>query len=292
MSRSKLLTSAAVLLALGASAAAQAYTDPGFSAPGIAPPGYPGFVSGVLSGSLTASLAWNGNADGHHDGAFQLIISDEGPQFAGVFNFPSGAYLVGGNNANVKIEANFDSTGHLLTGAGFTNTYSITGNLPASNNPSFGTAPGGFSWGAQPFETLFSANLTSFGVDSTDEALGFNTNNFGGWANPFEFTGGNTVESLWLYALINTGNVYCVGPRAGNNCNNPPSQTGTFPFSTSNSAWNTFLNELKNHSNLKAATFTGLGEIATVPVPAAIWLLGSALAGLGGGFRRRKAAAA
>src|SRR5262245_53305199 len=94
-SLSRVLTSAAVLAALAASSAAQAYTDPGFSAPGIASPGYPDFVSGVLNGSVTASLQWNANADGHHDGAYVLSISDDGPNAVGVFNFPSGAYLVG-----------------------------------------------------------------------------------------------------------------------------------------------------------------------------------------------------
>jgi hypothetical protein len=282
---SRVLTGAAVLAVLAASGAAQAYTDPAFSAPGIANPGYPDFVSGVLNANLEAAdLEWNANADGHGHGAFQLTI-DQSAANVGVFNFPSGAYLVG--SETIKLTANFDSKGNLLTGTGFNNSYEIDGSLPASNHPSFGTAPGGFSWGAQPVEKLFGVSLTSFGVDSTHEALGFNTNNFSGWANQQQFTGGSTAESLWLYALINTGNLYCVGPRQNNNCNNPPLQNGTFPFTTSNSAWNTFLSELKNHSQLKAASFFGIGEIATVPLPAAIWLLTGGLAALGGRFRRR-----
>jgi hypothetical protein len=288
MSGSKLLTSAAILAALAASGAAQAYTDPGFSAPGINSPGYPDFVSGVLNANLSANLQWNANADGHHDGAYVLSINDSGSNAVGAFNFPSGAYLVG--NEKIAVTAYFDSTGHLLTGGGFNDSYTISGSLAAWNNPSFGTAPAGYNWSAQPFETLFSAQLTGFGVDSTHEALGFNTSNFGGWAN--QFSGGSTSESLWLYGLISTGGTYCVGPRPNNNCTASPSQNGTFPFSTSNSAWNTFLNELKNHSPLKQASFTGIGEIATVPLPAALWLLGSGLIGLGGAFRRRTLVAA
>jgi len=287
MSRSKLLTSAAIVAALAASTAAHAYTDPGFAAPGIANPGYPAFVSGVQSANLDdADLQWNANADGHHNGAWQLTINARA-QNVGVFNFPAGAYIV--NNESIKLTVNFDSTGHLLTN--MSNTYEIDGSLAAWNHPDYGNATGGYNWSAQPIEKLFSVSLTSFGVDSTHDALGFNTNNFGGWANQHQFTGGSTSESLWLYALINTGNVYCVLPRPGNNCNNNPSQQGTLPFSTSNSAWNTFLSELKNHTQLKAATFYGIGAIATVPLPGALWLLGSGLAGLGA-FRRRRTAEA
>jgi hypothetical protein len=281
-SLSRVLTPAALLAALAASGTAQAYIDPAFSAPGIANPGYSDFVAGILNANLDdADVQWNSNADGHGNGAFQLTINQRA-QNQGIFNFPTGAYIVG--NESIKLTANFDPTGHLLTS--MSNTYEVDGSLQPWSKPDFGNAPGGFSWSAQPVEKLFSVKLTSVGVDSTHDALGFNTSNFGGWANQPQFTGGSTAESLWLYALINTGNLYCVLPRPGNNCNNSPSQQGTLPFSTSNSTWNTFLGELKSHTKLKDASFVGIGAIVTVPLPAAVWLFGAGLAALGR-FRRR-----
>lgn len=285
-SLSRALTGAAVVAVLAASSAAQAYTNPPFSATGITSPGYPAFVSGVQSANVSdVNFQWNANADGHKDGAYVLTIN-ESAQNVGVFNFPNGSYLVG--NEAVQVTAYFDQSGNLITNNKYMqNTYSVDGSLAASTSPSYGTAPGGYSWKAQPVETLFSATLTSVGVDTTHDALGFNTSNFSGWADQKQFTGGSTSESLWLYALINSGNLYCVAPRAGNNCNNNPNQTGALPYSTSNTAWNNFLSELKNHSNIKNATFYGIGAIATVPLPAALWLFGSGLAALGA-FRRRR----
>jgi|SRR5271165_2296907 len=282
--RSRVLTGAAVLVALAASGAAQAYTNPPFTAPGIANPGYPAFVSGVTTANLySIGFQWNANADGHHDGAYVLSINEK-TQNAGAFNFQSGAYLIG--NENIQLTANFSKTGQLLTGGYWSNTYEVEGSVAASKNPSYGTAPSGFSWNAQPNELLFSESLTGFGVDLTHDALGFSTSNFGGWANQKQFTSGGP-ESLWLYALISTGNLYCVAPRTNNNCNNAPLQNGTFPYVTTNSAWNNFLKQLSTHSGLTSATFNGIGEIATVPVPPSVWLLGSGLLGLFG-VRRRK----
>jgi hypothetical protein len=283
-SLSRALTGAAALAALAASGAVQAYTVPSFSTPGVPNPGYPSFVSGVQSANLEdVDLKWNSNADGHNHGAFQLTINEEA-QNVGIFNFPTGAYIVG--NESIKVTANFDSTGHLLTN--MANTYEIDGSLKAWNSPDFGTKPPNVNWSTQPVEKLFSVSLSNVGVDSTHEALGFTTKNFGGWANQHQFTGGSTSESLWLYALISTGNLYCVLPRPGNNCNNSPSQQGTLPFTLANSSWNTFLSELKNHTQLKEAKFIGIGVIATVPLPAALWLLSGGLAGLGVFGRRSK----
>jgi hypothetical protein len=295
-SPSRILAGAALVAALAVGGAAEAYTVPSFSAPGINNPGYPSFVTGVLYANVqdeNASLVWNSNYDGKKDGAWVLSISANAPN-VGVFNFPSGAYTIGSETETLT--AYLSNTGALLTGE--PSTFKITGTLEASSclntqpPPSscgYGTTPSGVSWSAVSNQTLFSVNLTKIGVDSTHDALGFNTDDFGGWANQKQFTGGSTSESLWLYALINTGNLYCVGPRPNNNCNNSPNQTGTFPYSTSNSAWNTFLTEIKNGQQLKAATFYGIGAIATVPIPAALLLFGSGLASLGAMARRRKA---
>jgi hypothetical protein len=262
------MTGAALLAALAASGAAQAYVDPPFSAPGVVGPGYPAFVSANSEAELTSSIQTVNNVK-QTVYTFTISASD---QNVGIFNFRGGAYIVG--NESIKVTANFDSTGHLLTS--LANTYEIDGSLNASNNPDFGNAPGGVKWATQPVEKLFSVGLTNVGVDSTHEGLGFTTNNFGGWANQKQFTGGSTSESLWLFQMASQNLL----PESESN------QSGVFPYSTSNSAWNNFLAELKSHSGLKSASFGAIGSIATVPLPAAIWLLGSGLAALGG-FRRR-----
>ena len=289
-SLSRVLTGAAVLAALAASSAAQAYTNPPFSATNVGSPGAPAFVSGVQSANVDdIDFKWNSNADGHNDAAYVLTIN-ESAQNVGVFNFPSGAYTVG--NEAVSLTAYFDKSGNLITNNKYmSNTYDVEGTLNASSSPNFGTAPSGYKWSAVTSnQVLFSASLTGVGVDSTHDALGFTTTNFGGWANQKQFTGtsGKDSETLWLYSLINTGNLYCVLPRAGNNCNNNPNQTGALPYSTGNTAWNNFLSEIKNHSGVKSATFYGIGAIATVPLPAGLLLFGSGLLGFGGLFRRRQ----
>jgi hypothetical protein len=264
----KVMTGAALLAALAASGAAQAYVDPPFSAPGVVSPGYPDFVSANSQAQVTSSTQTVNNVK-QTVYTFSITASD---QNVGIFNFPSGAYIVG--NESIKVTANFDATGHLLSS--LANTYEIDGSLKASSTPDFGNKPGGVSWATQPVEKLFSASLTNVAVDSTHEALGFTTNNFGGWANQKQFTGGGTSESLWLFQMASQNLL----PEPESN------QSGVFPYSTSNSAWNSFLAELKSHTGLKSASFGAIGTIATVPLPAAIWLLGSGLAALGG-FRRR-----
>jgi hypothetical protein len=47
------------------------------------------------------------------------------------------------------------------------------------------------------------------------------------------------------------------------------------------------LEEIQNNDKLKARTFFGIGSIATVPLPGAIWLFAGGLTALGA-FRRRR----
>jgi hypothetical protein len=257
--------------ALAAAGVANAFAVPDFQGtdPSIGSPGYSDFWAGNAQATLT----------GNSNGTFTLSIignsqtSGCGSQHGGncsaaIFNFPSGAYLVG--NESINITANFSSTGVLSGG-----TYEIDGSLASSSNPTIGSAPSGFQWSTVPVQKLFSTSLTAVTVDSTDGALGFKTANFGGWANQQQFTGGSTSESLWLYAITQWNNSW----NQNNNLN------------MGNAAWNSFLAEIKGHTQLKGATFTNIASIATVPIPGALWLFGSGLAALGARFRRRKAQA-
>jgi len=151
--------------------------------------------------------------------------------------------------------------------------------LPASGSPTFGGTPPGFSWSAQPIEPLLTATLTADTLDSAHQALGFSEVITGGWADQKQFTGTNATavtESLWLYSLFSQQSSNWSGLSGKN----------------SDPGWTAFLTELKNHSGLTAAHFSGIGSIATVPIPGAVWLLGSGLFGLGGMLRRRRASVA
>ena len=245
-----------VLLALLATVAttpfsvAQAFQIPDFSAPGIPAPGYPDFAALNFSASLTGS----GNS------GYTLTISESDPNI-GVLNFKSGSYLV--RNETIQLVAHFDSTGHLLTNAN--NSIEIEGALPASKNPSLGTAPAGFSWGPTRDTLLWYADLTAVGVDSKQEALGFATTDFYGWAS--QFANPNAPESLWLFSLLGA--------------------IGSPQASGGDTSWNSFLAALKNHTSLKAETFQGIASVATVPLPSTLLLMLGGLVGLGG-FARRK----
>ena len=259
----------ASLAAMLVTGIAHAFTVPDFkgSDPSIGSPGYPDFSALNLSASLTA------NSSGT---VYMLSIQGSNPN-VGVFNFQNASYLVG--HEQVKLTAYFDSSGNLLTGSGYNDSYEVDGSLAPSSNPTLGSPPKGYSWAAQSVEKLFSATLTGVTVDSKDEALGFGSTNFGGWANQKQFTGtnGKDSESVWLYSLLSSfGGSYA------------SSMAGGAHWSRGGSDWDSFLAQIKSHNQLKTATFFGIGSIGTVPLPAAILLFGSGLLGLGGLLRRRQ----
>ncbi|MDD1622608.1 MAG: PEP-CTERM sorting domain-containing protein [Methylococcaceae bacterium] len=160
---------------------------------------------------------------------------------------------------SVKYQANFNSSGKLITSMGsktLSNYLEIKGSLPA------GTF-GGTSWTNQPYQTLLKADLLDVkpGNGTPDlignyagVALGFNTKFTGGWvANNTGLTGGSTGESLWL-AGLSTGFQNLVKALDGYSGN------GT-------------LSSLIGSSK----TITGVVSVASVPVPGAIWLFGTGL---------------
>jgi hypothetical protein len=248
-----------VVLATVVSAAygiAQASSVPIFSAPGIASPGYPNFTAVNYSVSLTGSAK----------SGFTLSIEEYDPNI-GVFNSKNGSLLV--SQEVIELVAHFDSTGHLLTNKD--NSLEIEGSIAAWMQPS-GKHP---SWNGdlrsareeKHGETLlFGADLTGFGVDAKDEALGFSTSDFSGWAA--QFAPKNSSESLWLYSILSSNG------------------GGIFSGLQGNGAWNQFLVDLEDHKKLKPMTFYGIGSIATVPLPStAILLLGGLIGLFGFGAR-------
>jgi hypothetical protein len=213
---------------------------------------------GIASPGYVDFAALNLSASLKSSGSgYTLTILGTNPN-AGVFNFKNASYLIG--DEQVKLTVNFDATGHLVTTKA--NTIEIDGSLAAWNKPSIGTAPAGFSWSAQRNETLFGAVLTGVGVDSKRDALGFSTADFFGWANQPQFASANASESLWLFSLFG------------------------------GSKWDSFLDQIEDHSHLNAANFFGIGSITTVPLPSTMLLLLGGLAGAGGFVRRRRAPAA
>jgi hypothetical protein len=296
---SKVSAGSALLLALAASGGAYALTVPNFSPtsgqPSVSAPGYPDFWSLDYSAALTTTKATKTTA------AYDtLSILGNNPNVLGsngvatIFNFQNASYYV--SNETLSITAKFSTTGVFESG-----TLSVQGSLNPWKSPTLGTSPAGYqnalvsptctknctTWQntSIPTTTLFSATLTNVGVDTKDEALGFSIDNFGGWADQKTFTNGG-VESLWLFALCsNQPNCGFFGSKAAS------SSMSSYGWSDGggNSAWNTFLADIKGHSTLVANTFYDISSITTVPLPGAALLLFSGLGGLGM-FRRRRSA--
>jgi hypothetical protein len=285
---SKILLGVAALAALTTAGNALAFQIVPFTGT----PGTPYNNSPVPLAGYADFWTYNGNAQFQSLGKGQNKVYEfsytMSSSAAAVFNFPSGAYVV--TNPQVTVTAFWSGSDNFLTSYnGQASSYVITGTaasnggtvLPGSNMPSYGTGPTGNTWTTvtgtknNPV-VLFSANLTGANVDLNNGALGFSTNNFGGWANQPQFAG--TSESLWIYRQLTCQTSNQSAPLCSNK--------------TATDGWNVFLQQLKNGNLNNTGMFTGLASIATVPIPGALLLFGSGLLGLGRFVRRRSVAAA
>ncbi len=180
----------------------------------------------------------------------------------------SSSNAIGLDDGSVIYQANFDSTGKLITQIGgktLSNFLMINGSLPAG-------AHGGTSWSDQPYQLLLKADL--LGTEPTSGApspigtvggfaLGFNTHFTGGWAanNP-GLTGGSNGESLWLFGLSQGFN----------------NLVKALDGDVSNGTLASLIGSSK--------TIDDVSSVAAIPLPAAVWLFGTGLMSLLAGRRK------
>lgn len=242
---SSLRMAAALTLSFLSGTASASTTLPTFSAPGVVAPSYPAFVDD--NSNITVKRVNAGKVNGVTQYFWQLSGKGE----SSVFALPNSDYRI--KNESFKYTANFDSNGDLITSYG--NKHNLKNNLTINGKLGAGSV-GDYSWKAfTSNKLLLSANLTALGTDSN--ALGFATSFTGGWAADQNkpFTGGSTGESLWLSSSSSTSFTNLVAAI----------QNGT-------------LDNLLGNKN--SMTFKHVSSVASVPVPAAVWLFGTGLTAL------------
>ncbi|MFM8330567.1 MAG: VPLPA-CTERM sorting domain-containing protein [Candidatus Methylumidiphilus sp.] len=175
-------------------------------------------------------------------------------QSAGDFSFqysPSAVYTVKGGT--FSLTANFTvANGVPSLSSSNPGSVSITGYIPDW----VPLTPGAVDSVTTTAQNLFTANLSGFGwdsvVDGSPTSVAFKTAaDSTGWAA--QFNKPPSEESIYLSGL-------------------PVAQ---------------FIDQFKNTAPLVRVTYTGVHTVTTVPVPAAVWLFGSALAAFSV-VRRRK----
>jgi hypothetical protein len=135
--------------------------------------------------------------------------------------------------------------------------FSNSGTFESGSESIYGYIPGLTSNSVQD---LFSDSLTSYGVSTSTAGLGFETaSDPTGWASQYQ----STDESLYLYGLL--AKLISGDLSAGLSCG-------------------------KNCIKSVSISASPISAITTVPLPAAIWLLGAGVAGLLAVGRRRREA--
>lgn len=254
-----------LLLSVSSLTTHAATSVPTFNETGIPAAGFPHFENAVTA---TLSKVSSG---------YKLTAK----QATGTFLFqadPTHAYNVTGPS-QYKLTANFDNSGHFVAQG---SSMEIDGTISVSkSDPLAKSLTGGAAWTASSTATtqtvsgeLFNTSLSAFGYgtgfsDSTNAwfgisaghngplAIGFRTDyaSANGWAKQFE----KGDESVYLYN-----------------------------FSNASVAWNDILYMLSGGTAGTVGSVNAT-SITTVPIPAAFWLLGSALTALGLFGRRNNA---
>lgn len=232
----RFMMGAVAMLAFMPTTGYSAAAVPNFSIDGIPAPGTPHFYN-----SVNVKVA-------KFDTGYKVTASSTASGAASFDYSASTSYNLTGSSFNLT--AYFDGTGAFLANSGGNkSTLSINGTLAGySANP----IPGATT----PTPDLLTADLVGYGVDNTDNpdslaAIGFRTQNLGGWSAQFN---PGTDESIYLYGLSVDLFTRVLG--------------GDFSFAA-------------------PLTFRNASAFTTVPVPAGVWLLGSALA-LAPWARRKK----
>jgi hypothetical protein len=127
-------------------------------------------------------------------------------------------------------------------------TFDSSGHFLFGGETIFGSIPGATS---NRFQNLYTVSFDKYAISTSTIGLGFDTvaSTASGWASKYQ----TSNESLYLYSA----------------------------------ALASLDNALKSGHHLPEFFTARVSQFTTVPLPAAIWLLGSALAGLFAGARRR-----
>jgi hypothetical protein len=202
-------------------------------------------------------------------GGYKLTGTKSGSTFTFNQNSSTGWNV---SNATFDFKANFNSVLGLPVFNSNGSYVSIKGRIPTYNGAGSIVYDGSTASGFQSTNVktttgqLYRADLIDMGADLNPIGLGFTTDASDDWGWASQFMTGN--ESVWFYLLSNT----------------------TFGGKThSTSIWDKCLQEIaSNKKSSWSITFNNVGSVTTVPVPAAVWLFGSALAGMGLFGRRSK----
>ena len=210
-----------------------------FDAPGIGSPSWPMF----MDQNGTIEITKNGSGVNAY---WTLTGTGDSTSFLGSFK---NKYAVG--DSAFEYVANFNAKGELITSIG--NTTNLTNYLTINGSLGAGKI-GKTSWDAIDNQLLLQADLVSVSTWK-NKAIGFKTKFTGGWAvDPaLGFTGGSLGENLWLTSL-SRGFRDLVKALDSDRHNHRLSSL------------------FKNDTTIK-----GVKAIASVPIPGAVWLFGSAM---------------
>ena len=164
---------------------------------------------------------------------------------------PATSFAGSTTTTGYSLTANFSATGQFETTNSILN---ITGTLNRQPTGSTGTPSG----------VLYSANLTGFGTNPNQAAIGFTTQFNQSWSNQSLLTGGSSGEVVYLFDQVGLNN-------------------------GGHGRLSALINALQtnNLASLNGKTFTGVESIATVPLPLASILFGTGLTALFGLGRKR-----